>query len=43
MGLNKRNGYFAVNLNDNLDKYFLTVAKQIRDKIQPGISIAVTN
>ena len=25
MGLNKRNGYFAVNLNDSLDRYFLTV------------------
>ena len=22
MGLNKRNGYFRANLNDNLDRYF---------------------
>ena len=41
--LYKWSGYFAVNLKDNLDRYFLTGAKQIRDKIQLGISIAVTN
>ena len=43
MGLYKLNGYFAVSLKDDLDKYFLTVAKQIRDKTQLEISIAVTN
>ena len=32
-----------MSLKDDLDKYFLTVAKQIRDKIELGISIAVTN
>ena len=44
MGLNKKQkGYFGMNLKDNLDRYFLTIAKQIRDKIQLGISVAVTN
>ena len=29
----KLSGYFVVNLKDILDRYFLTGAKQIRDKI----------
>ena len=32
-----------LSLKDDLDKNFLTLAKQIRDKIQLEISIAVTN
>ena len=44
MGLYKRSRYyFTVNLKDNLDRYCLTGAKQIRDKIHLGISIAMTN
>ena len=39
----KRSGDFAVNLEDNLDTFFLTIAKQIRDKIQLEMSISVTN
>ena len=39
MGLYKRCVYFCVNLEDNLRQ----IAKQIMDKIQLGISIAITN
>ena len=45
MGLQlyKRSEYVAINMEDNLHSYLLTIAKQIRDKIQLQISISVTN